>query len=214
MARSTKGLAVDKRSIGNGVCEITGVISFFVIAGWIFKLGGRPWLSDLLSLANVDDIKINWDGVWVVVFVASIVGLITINVDYLRQWRQRRIMARHRDWDLNVCDAIDYITQSSMLGTAWPEKDRRTFATGALYEAAKTKKIKMAGLPKGSVLPVEIPSHWFNGTTVIDLKHCTARDKKAAFLLDSDQKSVGYDVLFVNRREIVTVWPSKSYSRI
>jgi hypothetical protein len=57
--------------------------------------------------------------------------------------------------------------------------------------------------------PVEIPNHWFNGTTAIDIRHCTARDEKAAFLLDSDKKTIGYGVLFVVRKEIMTLWPPK-----
>jgi hypothetical protein len=158
---------------------------------------------------NVAGVEINWGGVWLVVFVASVVGLITINIDSLRQWRERQRAAKHRDWNMNLCDAIDYIAQTSMLGTAWPEGERRTFATRALYEATQKGRIKIAGLPKGSSLPVEIPNHWFNGTTAIDIRHCTARDEKAAFLLDSDKKTIGYGVLFVVRKEIMTLWPPK-----
>jgi hypothetical protein len=109
------------RSLGNGVCGTAGIVSLLGIAGWILKRLGYSSLGDLLALANVAGVEINWGGVWLVVFVASVVGLITINIDSLRQWRERQRAAKHRDWNMNLCDAIDYIAQTSMLGTAWPE---------------------------------------------------------------------------------------------
>src|SRR5260370_42045198 len=98
---------MNTRSLGNGVCGSAGIVSLLGIAGWILKRLGHSWLGDLLALANVAGVEINWGGVWLAGLGASLVGLIPINIAKFRQQRERQRAAKHRDWNMNLCGAVD-----------------------------------------------------------------------------------------------------------
>lgn len=197
------------RRCANTVCAITGAVSLLGIAGGLLKLLGYPGLAGLLAIARVPGIEINWDGVWLVVFIASAMSAIAMNFGSLRQWREGREAASQRNWNMNFCDAVTYLSYTSLFGTAWPEPDKTKASASALYEAARKGTIDIAGQYKGSTVLKKIPRHWFNGLTVFDLTHCAPHGMKNAFLLDTDKKTPAYSSLIVDRAQIQRTWPSK-----
>ena len=197
---------MDKRLVANSVCGSSAALAVLAL---IAKRMGFPAVSDALAFFKVSGVDINWNGVWIIILVASIVTAIFVNLQKMTNAIARWRGQRHRDWNMNFCDAIAYLVSESLDGQAWPSASRVQFATGALYEAAKKGQVTLSGLPEGSVLRVKIPKRWFNGKTIIDIKNCTAQ-YKAAFLLED--KRLLFGMLFTDKKQVHKIWPPRPRS--
>jgi hypothetical protein len=202
---------MDGRLIANCTTATSGIISLGALLG---KHIGFPWISEALRLFNMAGVSnISWDGIWLIVFVASVVTASFLNFKNLsiriQQWREDR----KRHWNMNVCDALNYISDISHFGMTWPQDKRHKFSTGSLYEAARSGIIELAGLPPGSLIQVKIPQHWFNGETILDTKYCTRVEMKNVFLTEKDGKTVIFSSLFADEKQIENTWPPRPISR-
>jgi hypothetical protein len=173
---------------------------------------GFPWIGDIVALFKVPAVEISWDGIWLIILIASIVFLIGANFTAVRNWNANRIEQTTRHWNMNLCDALAYLSYGTVFGEAWPEPHKSRMAGSVLYEAARKGTIEIAGQRTGSLLLTPISPNWFSGSTVLELKHCTRAAERNAFLLDSDKTTVIYSSLTVDRAQIERVWLRKPRS--
>ena len=194
------------RLSANSAFASAALIAFL---GIVARRLGFPWISETLAFLKLPGVGINWDGVWLIILITSIVFLIGANFNAVKKWNRKRIEQNTRHWNMNFCDAINYLSHVALFGAAWPDKDKSVAAATALYEAAHKGTIEIAGQLKTSRSLTKIPAPWFSSIAVLDLSHCTAYEEKNAMLLERDKKTVMYSSLTVDRDQIQRTWPTK-----
>ena len=200
------------RFITNSTAATAGIVA---ILGIVARRLGIPWLGDAVAFVfKVPGVEFNWDFLWLLLLVGSIVVLIGINFNAAKRWNDNRSRNNERDWNMNVCDAVDYIAGSSHHAATFPERSRGQAAQNTFYEAARKGTLRLSGSPFGSTLPVEIPKHYFNGTNILDLKRCNSSSDqgRSSFLMEPDGKTILFYALFANRKDVELVWPPKPSS--
>jgi hypothetical protein len=188
--------------------------SAFLSAALIAFLGivarrlGFPWISETLAFFKLPGVEINWDGVWLIILITSIIFLIGANFNAVKRWNNKRIEQKTRHWNMNFCDAVHYLSNVALFGAAWPDRDKSAAAATALYEAAHNGTIEIAGQLRTSRSLTKIPAAWFSSIAVLDLSHCTPYEEKNAMLLERGKKTVIYSSLTVDRDQIQRAWPT------
>jgi hypothetical protein len=115
----------------------------------------------------------------------------------------RKIDSNYRSLDMNGCEAIRYIAVNSLAGTTFPENSKCQLARTAFYEAARTEKIQVAGMPEGSTLLENIHKRIWDGENSLDIRECM----RSLRINWKDEEKILYWGLMVNRREIQKTWP-------
>lgn len=202
------------RTVSNSALAVVGVFSFI---GWlgprilkfINLVQDANGLREMMSLVAIKDVSISWPGIYLFGFIASGVGIIAINLDLAQKYYRRKIDSGHRDWNMNGCDAIIYIINSSLFGKTFPEESTRIhFSNAAFYEAARKGKIQVAGMAEGSTLFEDIPRHIWNGENKLDIRECmTGARRRTLYLRWKDEEKILYRGLMVDEREIQKTWP-------
>jgi hypothetical protein len=197
--------------ITNSALTSAALIAFL---GIVARRAGFPWISDALAFFKLPGVEINWNGIWLMILIISVVFLIAVNLSAARKWNNARVERNTRHWNMNLCDALNYLAYLSVFGAAWPDQNKIQVAAGAVYEAAHKGTIEISGQRRGSLLLTKISENWFSGGTILELKHCTRDGEKNVFLLDSDKTTVIYSSLTVDRVQIERVWaraPARSW---
>lgn len=190
------------------------IIGLFSLIGW---LGPRilkfinfvqtaDGLRKMMNLVAIKDVSISWPGIYLFGLIASFVGIIAINFD----WAQKKIREKRErsSWDMNGCDAILYIANTSLLGKTFIETNRSILSSSTFYEAAKTGKIRVAGMNEGSMLLCNIPKRIWGEGNKLDISGCVAGARARSLCIRwKDEEKILYWGLMVNIRDIKKNWP-------
>jgi hypothetical protein len=196
---------MDRRTVTNSLLTSSAAVALLGLAGNRF---GLPWLSSVLAIFKVPGIEISWDGIWLIVLVASAITVLFINFQKLQRLISKWREARTRTWDMNLCDAAQHVAFLTHFGQAWPENQRVNYAAGALYTEAKAGNLEVAGLSPNSLTLTKIPKQMFDGQSVLDLSGCKI-DSKNISLLENPKGKVLFTALIVDRRQVQKIWKQK-----
>lgn len=201
------------RATTNTVLTISGLYS---LVGWlgppILKFFNFVQLADglreMMNLIALNHVSISWPGIYLFGFIASAVGIVSINLDLTRKYISRKRVSHYRDWNMNGCDAILYIANNSLSGTTFPENSKGHLARSAFYEAARIGKIQVAGMSDGSTLLKNIPNRIWDGENRLDFRGCMlSASERSLCIRWKDEEKILYWGLMVDEEEIRNTWP-------
>jgi hypothetical protein len=196
------------RTAINCACVTSATSSFigaFVIP--LLRSLGINWLGGKMGLFDLKNVEINWDAIWLIVFIASVVALIGFNFDLLKKWRRDQAAKKYRDWNMSFCEAIQYMASSSRFRIGVAENRATLYAAAALVETAASGKIRASGRLPNSLLLSEIPNYvWRDNDVNID--GCQYGEHQGAKLMSkADSKATIYSGIMLDKKEVRTLWP-------
>jgi hypothetical protein len=165
-------------------------------------------LQDALALFNAA--TISWSGIYLWMTLLGAALLVGLNWSWGQSYLQRYRAARSRNWNTTACDAVQYIARYSMLASNIDTRNASAMGVDAFNDAAKTRKIRVAGRTQDAPNLAVIPRrHWRRGK--LDGASCTdKRSGTGGKLVDADGSGrVLWENLVVDSDEMRRVWPAQ-----
>jgi hypothetical protein len=202
---------------------INVALSGTAIAGFISTFG--PRILKLLRLEEdaealrhifiiVRGWDVNWTGLWFLAFIFSGLGLLAFNWALIARLWQRLSEARERKWDRTGAQAVNYIAVRSYYSISLPDNPKAKLEESkrAFMEAAHKGKLRLGARPAGSSLlrklsKREVKKHKFQFQDAYGGNELEGDTK-----LINRKKETAYSSVFVDQRELKSLWPASPSS--
>lgn len=177
--------------------------------GWVEFAQGLESVFELFS-----DPRIHWKGVYLLALIISGTAICFINAEYwTKKWKHYR---EHRAcrWDTTLEEAMNYIVGKSYYGKSL-KSDPFGYASVALANAMKRGNLRIAGRKPNCVDVRSIRKKYLENA-IIHYKIMGSSYSTQAYdsrlVSADDDKSVLYEGIFVDSRELRRIWPPKPHS--